>query len=144
MNPHPQPLIDQVQVLAGESVERTFKEMLGIHLHPGDPGTTSSDPEGQIVGSVGFVGEANGVVHLYASEHFARVITGRMLGLPEGEIDRDDIVNDAMGELSNVIVGRVKSRLCDGGLTAPAPSPCRPSCGVDTGWTTTRRTPVTG
>lgn len=47
-----------------------------------------------------------------------------MLGLSPDEIDGDEMVNDTMGELANMIVGQVKSRLCDRGyecvLTVPS------------------------
>jgi CheY-like chemotaxis protein len=54
----------------------------------------------------------------------ARTLASRMLGLAEAELQGDDMVNDAIGELSNMIVGCAKSRLCDAGapcvLTIPS------------------------
>jgi chemotaxis protein CheX len=47
---------------------------------------------------------------------FARVITSRMLGIGESEVDPGEMVTDAIGELSNMVAGYVKSRLCNGGL----------------------------
>ena len=53
-----------------------------------------------------------------------RVIAARMLGLGTDAIDGDDMVNEALSELGNVVVGRVKSQLCDGGrscaITVPS------------------------
>ena len=69
-----------------------------------------------VVGSVGFIGDANGVVYVYVTEPFARTLASRMLGLAEAELDNHEMVNDVIGELSNMIVGAVKSRLCDSGV----------------------------
>jgi chemotaxis protein CheX len=41
-----------------------------------------------------------------------------MLGISEQEVDPGEMVTDAIGELSNMVAGYVKSRLCNGG------SPC--------------------
>lgn len=98
--------------------------MLQIHLVGEPTESLPADARGQIVSSVGFTGTANGVIHLYTGLSLARVITSRMLGLGEAEIEGDGMVNDAMGELSNIVVGNVKSRLCDQGwpctLTIPS------------------------
>lgn len=119
-----EPLINNVAQLAGQSVEAAFRDMLGINLGSDEPKPLPADSSGQIVGSVGFIGEANGIIHLYTSQRFARLITAKMLGLTEAEVEGDDMINDAVGELSNVVVGRVKSNLCDGGrsctLTVPS------------------------
>ena len=39
-----------------------------------------------------------------------------MLGISESEVDAGEMVTDAIGELSNMVAGYVKSRLCDSGL----------------------------
>jgi CheY-specific phosphatase CheX len=39
-----------------------------------------------------------------------------MLGTPEAELGGNEMVNDVIGELLNMIVGSVKSRLCDSGV----------------------------
>ena len=117
-------MIDTIEELTNEAVPEIFKQMLGLEIKREAPRSLDSDPTGQIISSVGFIGQANGVIYLSAGLHFARVITGKMLGLPEAEVDPGDMVNDAVGELSNMVVGRVKSRLCDRGwsckLTIPS------------------------
>lgn len=121
MNP---PLIEIIDQLARQSVEVVFKEMLGITVRPDEVVPLESDPEGQIISSVGFIGQVNGIVHLAVNLAFARHIAGHLLGIDETEFDGDEMVNDAMGELANVVVGRVKSQLCDQGrsctLTVPS------------------------
>ena len=69
----------------------------------------------QIVGSVGFAGEVTGCMNFHVSSAFARLITATMLGEDPAEVV-DDEVFDVVGELSNMIGGDVKSRLCDAGM----------------------------
>ena len=75
-------------------------------------------PDAQVVGIVGFLGEVNGLIHLYFENTFAVECTGLLLGLTAAEAAQagDETVNDAIGELSNMIVGGFKSGLCDSGL----------------------------
>lgn len=80
----------------------------------------------QIVGTVGFIGELNGLVNLHFDAAFARLCACQMLGLSERELDAagPDVLNDAIGELTNMTVGGFKNGLCDLGypckLTIPS------------------------
>jgi chemotaxis protein CheX len=71
--------------------------------------------DAHVAGAVGFTGNFNGVVYLYSSTQFARKMTCTLLGLAPHEIEGEEMVNDAMGELSNMVAGHIKSRLCDRG-----------------------------
>ncbi len=108
--------IEQIDQLIREAVKEIFQSMLSMDVNPEPPSPLTADPDGQIIGSVGFIGEATGIIYLYAGMGFARVITGRMLGISESEVDPGEMVTDAIGELSNMVAGYVKSRLCDSGL----------------------------
>lgn len=99
-----------------EAVKEVFQSMLSMEVNPEPPNPLTADPDGQIIGSVGFIGDATGIICLYAGAGFARVITSRLLGIPEEEVDAEEMVPDAIGELSNMVAGYVKSRLCDRGL----------------------------
>lgn len=116
--------IEQIDQFTREAVQEVFQTMLSMEVNPEPPCPLVADPEGQIVGSVGFIGEATGFICIYAGVRFARVITSRLLGLAEKEIKTTEMVDDAIGELSNMVVGNVKSRLCDNGalctLTIPS------------------------
>ena len=79
----------------------------------------------QIVGTVGFLGDANGLIYLYLDEEFATECTEQILGMTRAELAEDDgFVNDAVGELTNMVVGTFKNGLCDHGypckLTIPS------------------------
>jgi chemotaxis protein CheX len=109
--------LQQIESLTKEAVREVFQSMLSLEVVTEPPLTTlPADPQGEVVGSVGFIGDATGVICLYAGVGVAKKLTGRMLGIPETEVDGGDMVNDAIGELSNMVVGYVKSRMCDGGL----------------------------
>jgi CheY-specific phosphatase CheX len=108
--------IEQIDQLTREAVKEVFQSMLSMEMSPEPPSPLTPDPAGQIIGSVGFIGETTGIIYLYAGIGFARVITSRMLGISEPEVDAGEMVTDAIGELSNMVVGYVKSRLCNSGL----------------------------
>jgi chemotaxis protein CheX len=75
----------------------------------------------QVVGTVGFLGEINGLIYLYLEGSFAKHCTCHMLGMTEAEVDEagDEVINDAIGEITNMTVGSFKNGLSDHGF------PCR-------------------
>jgi chemotaxis protein CheX len=113
------------------AVGDVFKTMLGYEavLAPVETGTRPpAPPEStpQVVGTVGFIGDANGLIYLYLEEAFAVRCTADMLGFTDEELAgaEADSVNDAIGELTNMVVGSFKNGLCDAGypckLTIPS------------------------
>jgi chemotaxis protein CheX len=118
-------LIDEMRDSIKSGVSEVFKTMLSLEVKPVAVLNEWHAPnEPLVAGSVGFTGDANGVVYLHVTAAFARTLASRMLGLPEAELGGDDMVNDVVGELSNMVVGCAKSRLCDAGapcvLTIPS------------------------
>ena len=87
-------------------------------------GITESRP--QVVGTVGFIGDTNGLIYFYLDLAFARLVTCQLLGMTEAELNEagDEVINDAIGELTNMTVGSFKNGLCDAGfpcmLTIPS------------------------
>lgn len=79
-----------------------------------------------VVGTVGFLGDINGLIYLYLDESFARHSTCHLLGMTEAELEEagDAVINDAIGEITNMTVGSFKNGLCDAGypckLTIPS------------------------
>lgn len=70
-----------------------------------------------VVGSIGFVGEANGVVYMYMHQKIAMSIAGIMTGMEADELaDEFDIVRDVIGEIANMTIGNFKNHLCDLGF----------------------------
>jgi len=72
-----------------------------------------------IVGTVGFLGDASGLIYLYLEESFAALCTASLLGMNAAELNAagPEAVNDAVGELTNMIVGVFKNGLCDFGFS---------------------------
>ncbi len=88
--------------------------------------TPKSDPTPQVVGTVGFIGDINGLIYFYLPVDLARLCTSHLLGMTGAEVDEagDEVINDAIGELTNMSVGSFKNGLCDAGypckLTIPS------------------------
>lgn len=107
-----------------KAVRDVFQTMLAssAKMSPLPPETESIHlPTPQVVGTVGFIGAMNGLIYLYFGVEFATVCAGRMLGMTPEELleEGDEVVNDAIGELTNMTVGTFKNQLADKGY------PCR-------------------
>jgi chemotaxis protein CheX len=92
--------------------------MLDTQVEPQSAKLLPARGETQVVASVGFVGRFNGLLSVYTTQGLATDITRRLLGTQNGH-PHEDMVNDAVGELTNMVGGQVKSRLADRGF------PCR-------------------
>lgn len=111
-------MINDLDDLVKAAVSEIFDTMLNLQLQLSPQGTPISNGEPHVAGAVGFSGGSLcGVVYIYSSAALARKITCSLLGLEESDIDGDEMVNDAVGELANMVVGQLKSRLCDRGIT---------------------------
>ncbi len=62
-----------------------------------------------LVSMVGFVGDYTGLISIYCSCSMAMRITERMLNIQVENVTKE--VRDALGELTNIIVGRFKAKL---------------------------------
>ncbi len=132
------PTVEITESLISDYINRAvtdvFKTMLGrvptfsapiLPAHtPGAVAVKQNRP--QVVGTVGFLGDINGLIYLHLDLAFARVVTCHLLGMSEAELDAsgDEVINDAVGELTNMTVGGFKNGLCDAGypckLTIPS------------------------
>jgi len=120
----------------GRAVSDVFETMLGRSARlvaTGNDGADGAAPPTAstripllVVGTVGFIGEANGLVYLRLEESFAIRCTGYMLGLNESELAEAGVetVNDAVGEITNMVVGNFKTVVTEAGypcsLTIPS------------------------
>ncbi|MBN2068591.1 MAG: chemotaxis protein CheX [Opitutales bacterium] len=70
-----------------------------------------------MVGSIGFTGEANGVVFIYIEFDVALEITSVMTGMDTAELKSEsEIVKDVIGEICNMTIGNFKNGICDLGF----------------------------
>jgi len=117
-------MLDEIEEMLKSAVAEVFQTMLTMEIRaiPFSPDSISDDPH--IAGSVGFIGDLTGVVYIYCSAQFARQMTGQILGMAVNEVEGDELINDSMGELANMIVGGLKTKLVDKGhscvLTIPS------------------------
>jgi chemotaxis protein CheX len=116
------------------AIRDVFKTMLGREPSfcapenqiKGEPLIKSEPHRPQVVGTVGFIGDINGLIYLHLDLAFAKLCTCHLLGMNEPELDAagDEVINDAIGELTNMTVGSFKNGLCDAGypckLTIPS------------------------
>lgn len=66
-----------------------------------------------ILGSITFKGNIEGMLSIYCSADCAKSIAANMLGMDiDDGISQDDI-NDAIGEVANMVMGSLKSRIQD-------------------------------
>ncbi len=98
------------------ATQEVFETMLSMELGEIDAIKQLPADTCQVVGSVSMAGTVSGTVNIYVGDLFAKVITADMLGMELDEVDSDEEIHDVIGELSNMIGGDLKSRLCDAGF----------------------------
>jgi chemotaxis protein CheX len=101
---------------------KTFHTMLGIKLESVHPGSINRFSGEHMLGTIRFSGKAEGKVFLSLSNQDARKIAAKEVGLSPEELTSGDI-DDAIGELLNIIAGNLKSNLCDAGLDCALQTP---------------------
>lgn len=71
-----------------------------------------------VFGSVGFVGDINGIVYVCIPDDFALEAAAQILGMSANEVEMsgDATVKDVIGEITNMTVGGFKNALCNIGF----------------------------
>jgi len=123
--------LQELEGMVIEAVTKYFDTMIGlpIQYEGAKPGLGYDELEGPpppvlqstktvVVGMVGFIGSMNGVINLYLEEDLALKLTGTFLGMTEEEVvgEGQDVVHDALGEMTNMIVGTFKNTISDKGF----------------------------
>jgi chemotaxis protein CheX len=98
------------------ALARTFQTMLGLKLESVHPKAVTQFPGTHLLGTIGFSGKAEGRVYLRLSQEGAKRVAAGVLGLKPEELNDLAEINDAVGELVNIVTGNFKSNLCDAGL----------------------------
>jgi chemotaxis protein CheX len=119
-------LIQKSIALAIDNVFRTMLKREAVFVEKTTPEALhATDVQFQVLGNVGFVGDASGIVYLCLTDGFAAHAVHHVLGSCGGDIDLadHDLIKDVIGELTNMTVGGFKNALCDVGypckLTLP-------------------------
>lgn len=119
-------MIKDLEALFSPAVTEVFTTMLNyskLEVQVVPPDSVPTNGETHLASAVGFVGEFTGVVYLHVGTAFARKLTCRLLKMTPEEVDSDEIVNDAMGEIANMVVGYIKSRFCENGVACAVTIP---------------------
>ena len=72
---------------------------------------------------VGLGGDCSGMVGIHIPAELAREVTASMLGMELEEIEGDDDVNDAMGEIANMLAGEIKMLFSGKGMNVCLSTP---------------------
>lgn len=124
------PGTDSLCQLVEESFSKVFTTMIhrpavakrryrDNEMHSDSPFYTLGAKDPLIIGSVGFTGETNGVIYQYMQADFGLVLASIMTGLSVSDIRIEgeaQIVDDVIGELTNMVCGTFKNALCDLGF----------------------------
>ncbi len=113
--------LEEILESASSSV---FTTMLNFKVEFQKPEEHAFAGQPLVAGTVGITGAFNGMIYLYSTAIFARHMTCSLLGMSDAEVEGDEMVNDAIGELTNMVAGHIKSKLDNAGsrctMTIPA------------------------
>jgi chemotaxis protein CheX len=95
-----------------EGAKEVFETMIFMDMEK------TSEPEQQIeddalLGTITFMGNLEGCLAICCSQACGKTIAANMLGTDSDEEIRRDDINDAIGEVTNMVMGSVKKRLQD-------------------------------
>lgn len=106
--------VDLAKQLTGDVCE-IFTTMVGIDdiQQLSKEAEAASHLKNSVTAMVGLAGTCNGMVCLHAPQSLALNFTAQMLGMDISEVSDD--VDDALGEIANMIGGSFKHHLSSGG-----------------------------
>ena len=97
-----------------ESTNEIFSSMVVMEVTVNGDVTNSMAPlTNSVTGVIGLAGTHKGVLAIHFPKSVAMAITGSFLGMDVEEMNED--VEDAVGELANMLGGNVKAILSDNG-----------------------------
>lgn len=98
-----------------EATKDVFSKLVMMDLHDNYPlNVPVTKFQCSITGMVGLAGTYTGILSIHCPQQFALKVTSNMLGTPVEKMGDD--VNDALGEIANMLGGHVKMVLSKGGL----------------------------
>lgn len=90
-----------------DATKEIFTSMVMMEVTAGEPGIDSPNPlRSSITGAVGMAGSQKGMLAIHIPNTVAMAITSNFLGMEINEINAD--VQDAVGELANMLAGSIK------------------------------------
>ena len=107
-----------------DGAREVFETMAFMALEEIEDQESSCCEDVTLLGSITFKGSIEGCLGIRCGMECARLIAANMLGTdPSGEMSENDI-NDAVGEVANMVMGAIKSRVQDevGNMEVSIPS----------------------
>ena len=118
-------MIDQVCLNDAilESAKEVFETMIFMDVERCNEADHDIECEA-LLGSITFMGDIEGCLAICCGGDCAKAISANMLGLGPDEDVGDDDTSDAIGEVANMVMGSLKSRLLEhvGNLEVSIPS----------------------
>jgi len=110
--------IDELNIsgFIASAVSDVYDTMLSMEVEILDSSVAPKIGKNLIIGSVSFSGKVMGSVNVMLDLEYAFRMTSIMLDMNIDEVE-DEEASDVVGEITNMIGGDLKSRLCDAGLT---------------------------
>jgi len=90
-----------------DSVVTAFETVLNMYIEPSSIEPLRKGGETHVIGMVGIAGRRRGVVCLKLSEVFSHVVTAAMFGQDADTVQTSSDITDVIGELTNIIAGKI-------------------------------------
>ncbi len=105
-----------------DSAREVFETMVFMALEESGPDAVNAE-EPALLGTITFKGHLEGCLGICCGQTCARAIATSMLGMGSSDELGDHDVSDAMGEIANMVLGAVKSRIQNeiGGIEVSIP-----------------------
>ncbi len=112
---------DELAEIIRNSTHSVFSTMLGTELSPLE---ALDDPnpfmQSEVIGFIGLAGDFAGYVSIHVTRQQATDFTARLIGVDIAEVTSEDEIRDAVGEITNMLAGSVKTALSALGLVEVA------------------------
>lgn len=106
--------MDTLPKKISSAVDEIFSSMIMMNIEQGPRIEGTINPlKSAITGMIGLAGTHKGMLAIHLPVGLAKTITGNFLGIEVEEIDED--VQDAIGELANMLGGSLKGILSENG-----------------------------
>ena len=95
-----------------EATKQVMETMMNMQVEAGEASFQKVKPQkADVIGSVGVAGFLSGSITLFMNKDLAKIMTARMLMIEPDEIESDEEMIDAIGEVTNMVAGNIKTHL---------------------------------
>ena len=103
---------EELAEIIRSSTHAVFSTMLGTEL---SALAAVDDPnpfmQSEVIGFIGMAGDFAGYVSIHVSRRQATDFTARLIGVDVAEVTSEDEIRDAVGEITNMLAGTMKTAL---------------------------------